>query len=68
MDDDKNYTDMYESGRSVTFYIGDEMRKYPVTYFESFIAGEDVDPIPVDALRVIVKEWLKQLKHQWYGR
>jgi hypothetical protein len=76
MGDDKNYTDMYKSGRLVTFWIDGVSREYPVAYFDAIIAGEDtytvdeeampVEPLPPEVLRVIVKEWFKQLKHQWY--
>lgn len=32
---------------------------YPVSYFESLIKGEDVEPLPADILRAIIKDWLE---------
>ena len=38
--------------------FGGSVRVYPVAYFEDLVAGKPVEPIPDDALRQIIAEWL----------
>jgi len=40
---------------------GEKQHVYPLAYFRSLLAGEPVDPLPADVLRVIVAEWLECL-------
>jgi hypothetical protein len=73
---DGDYADMYKSGRTVTFWIDGVSRDYPLAYIEALVAGETtyivedeampVEPLPPEILRVIVRDWLKELKRQWY--
>lgn len=40
---------------------GAKVHVYPVRYFRDLIAGEDVEPLPEDVLRLIVHEWLESI-------
>lgn len=31
---------------------------YPLSYFQDFVKGKRVEPIPADVMRAIVREWL----------
>ena len=49
---------MAERGRSLHVDCGERQHVYPVAYFLDLIAGRPVEPLPDDALRTIVREWL----------
>ena len=51
--------DEYEP--SVHINAGKRQYVYPVAYFRALVAGERVEPLPDDALRVVVHEWLQGL-------
>jgi hypothetical protein len=38
--------------------FGGEVHVYPRAYFERFVRGEDVEPLPPDVQRAIVSDWL----------
>ena len=40
---------------------GGAQHVYPIAYFYSLAAGEAVESVPPDVLRVIVREWLEWL-------
>ena len=50
-----------ERGQSLHINAGERQYVYPVAYFRGLLAGEPVEPLPDDVLRVIVREWLEGL-------
>ena len=49
------------TGTCLHINAGGAQHVYPIAYFYSLAAGEDVEPVPPDVLRVIVREWLQWL-------
>ena len=49
------------TGTHLHINAGGVQHVYPLAYFDSIAAGEDVEPIPPAILRVIVREWLQWL-------
>lgn len=47
---------------AINIQVPGAIHVYPVAYFESLIKGEDVDPLPPDVLRAIIKDWLERCK------
>lgn len=47
-----------ERGKSLHIDAGERQHVYPLAYFYSLIAGEPVEPMSDDVLRVVVAEWL----------
>ena len=47
-----------DNERTMTIDTGTAVHVYPVAYFERLIRGAPVEPLPVDVLGVIVREWL----------
>ena len=49
------------TGTCLHINAGGAQHVYPLAYFDAVAAGEDVEPVPPDVLRVIVREWLEWL-------
>jgi len=59
-----DYTATLTTDRTGTYLhinAGGAQHVYPIAYFDSLAAGEDVEPVPPDVLRVFVREWLEWL-------